>query len=208
MVQPKRRSLAGLALLEPGRLTVTSSGFQVRLLKNSTVTASAVSSPGITYWILRLFLTMLRDWKSATGNNRGFVAHQAHDAALEERYCSATAGDPGQRLPDSDLLVEHAIELVAPTGPDLVQLNQRGEIDPRIGQLGAVAGAQDVGEGPGDRARGYHVDQPASDNQTGSLRVTMQLIRRLERCDRLSVARMRMASSADVVREGDTAGTR
>ncbi len=42
---------------------------------------------------------------------------------------------------------------------------------------------------------GKAADQPESPDQTGSLRVTMQLIRRLERCDRLSVARMRMASS-------------
>lgn len=42
---------------------------------------------------------------------------------------------------------------------------------------------------------GNGADQPESTDQTGSLRVTMQLMSRLERCDRLSVARMRMASS-------------
>ena len=70
-VQPKRFTVAGLSSREPGNDTVTSAGFQVLGLKNSTVTASAVSSPGMTYCSLKLPLTMLAVVNRATGSVLG-----------------------------------------------------------------------------------------------------------------------------------------
>ena len=113
------------------------------------------------------------------------VPEQAHDAALQHRHRPAATGDAGKRLPDGHGTVEYAVEFIASGGPDLIEAVQRLEIDPGIGELGAILRPAGIGEGPSNGAGGrgrapsrYRVPdrQPAGDDAVDHARRALRQV--------------------------------
>ena len=123
------------------------------------------------------------------------VADDAHRSALLEGCGAPDPGDPGQSVPHGGGGVEDGIKMVVARRPHGVQGKEAGEVDPDIGQPRAVGGARQTSAKAQaiDRVA-WGADQPVTESHTGNLRVTMQLMRRELRLDRLLVARMRTAS--------------
>ena len=79
------------------------------------------------------------------------VAGDPQGPALQEGKRPAAAGDPGERLPHGEALVEHRIEAVAARLPGRVERMECREIDAGVREVGAVGRPGGIGEGPGDR---------------------------------------------------------